>query len=105
VDNFPWDADEDPELDDTESLPPDSEIDEFDTDSDPNLDDFYQDPDVGWEPPVADPGMHHGVANEVGEVGEGDEDDDMNGDGPVLPERSTAHDALQNPPLHRNVQR
>jgi hypothetical protein len=99
-DDFPWDADdpdEDPELDDAESLPPGSEVDEFDTDSDPDLDDFYQDLDVGWEPPVANPGVHRGVADNDNEDNEDNEDNDMDGDGappPVLPQPSTAHDAL-----------
>jgi hypothetical protein len=90
-DDFPWNADEDPDPDDAESLPPDSEVNEFETDLDPDPDDFYQDPEIGWEPPIADPGVH---------VDDEDHDMDEDGDGdppPILPERSTAHDALQNP--------
>ena len=85
-DDFPWDADQDPEPD-AEFLPPDEDIDEFDADSESDSD-CYQDLDIGWEPPVSDAG--------VGRTDLDDEDDDPD-DPPPLPERSTAHDALQNP--------
>jgi hypothetical protein len=93
-DDFPWDPDEDLEPDDAESLLPDSEVDEFNTDVEHDPDDsndFHEDPEIRWEAPIADPDVNRGVD---------DEDDDMDGDGdppPILPECSTAHNALQNP--------
>ena len=90
-DDFHWDAvdpDEDSEPD-AKSFPPDPDIDELDADSNPDSDDFYQDIDIGWEPPVPDVGADRTDDEE-------DEMDWVDDPLPMLPERSTAHDALQN---------
>src|SRR5215470_16774731 len=109
-DDFDWDADpadvqfpddhqdanimaDDSDIEPPNSEPPDSDVDEGDAASD--IVDSVFDFDAGWEPPPLDQGLDDN-ATDLADLATLDADEDV----PQISDeqRSTAHDALRNPP-------
>jgi hypothetical protein len=72
-------------------FPPDLDVDEADINEDSDLEELFEDLDIGWELPVADPGSMDPDASDS-------EDPDDVQLPPDPSSRSTAHDALRQPP-------